>query len=81
MKGSVLTIDTHGSSGAGCTAPAPSRLEVAPLTRRRAERERPFLLLVVGDPAADAAVPHIRRQPWEGIAVFFEAASPTPTSA
>jgi len=37
----------------------------------RPENERPFLLLVVGYPAADAAVPDIRRKPLEEIATFI----------
>ncbi len=36
----------------------------------RPESERPFLLLVVGYPAADARVPHLERKPLEEIATF-----------
>jgi iodotyrosine deiodinase len=36
----------------------------------RPESERPFLLLVVGYPAADAIVPDIERKPLEEIATF-----------
>jgi len=38
----------------------------------RPENERPFLLLVVGYPAADAQVPAIERKPLEEIAVFLD---------
>ena len=37
----------------------------------RPENERPFLLLVVGYPAEDAAVPDIARKPLEEIATFY----------
>lgn len=37
----------------------------------RPGNERPFLLLVVGYPAAEARVPDIRRKPLEDIAVFL----------
>jgi iodotyrosine deiodinase len=36
----------------------------------RPENERPFLLLVVGYPAADAVVPDIRRKPLDEITTF-----------
>jgi iodotyrosine deiodinase len=38
----------------------------------RPKSERPFLLLVVGYPAADAAVPDIERKPLEGFTSFIE---------
>lgn len=47
----------------------------------RPERERPFLLLVVGCPATDAVVPDIHRKPLEEIAVFFEPAPAAPPPA
>jgi len=37
----------------------------------RPERERPFLLLVVGYPAADATVPVLERKPLAEIATFL----------
>ena len=37
----------------------------------RPSEERPFLLLVVGYPAADARVPDLRRKPLEKIATFL----------
>jgi nitroreductase len=37
----------------------------------RPENERPFLLLVVGHPAADAKVPDLRKKPLEEIATFI----------
>jgi len=40
---------------------------------RPAEDERPFLLLVVGHPAAEARVPDIRRRPPTEITTWFEA--------
>jgi nitroreductase len=39
---------------------------------RRPQRERPFLLLVVGYPAEDAVVPDIRRKKLEEIATFWQ---------
>ena len=36
----------------------------------RPENEKPFLLLVVGYPAADAVVPRIERKPLEQVAIF-----------
>ena len=38
----------------------------------RPENERPFLILVVGYPAPDAAVPELRRKSLEQIATFIE---------
>ena len=38
----------------------------------RPENERPFLILVVGYPAPDAAVPELRRKSLEEIATFIE---------
>lgn len=38
----------------------------------RPANEKPFLLLVVGYPAAGATVPDIRRKPLEEISAFFE---------
>jgi iodotyrosine deiodinase len=37
----------------------------------RPSNERPFLVLVVGYPAADAQVPAITRKPLEQIATFL----------
>lgn len=37
----------------------------------RPERERPFLILVVGFPADDAVVPYLERKPLEDIATFL----------
>ena len=37
----------------------------------RPQNERPFLLLVVGYPAENAAVPDIRRKSLEEIAIFI----------
>ena len=37
----------------------------------RPANERPFLLLVVGHPAADARVPDITKKPLERIATFL----------
>lgn len=39
----------------------------------RPEHERPFLLIPVGYPAENAAVPDLRRKPLEEVALFFEA--------
>ncbi len=38
----------------------------------RPENERPFLLIPVGYPAADAVVPDLRRKQLEQVAVFYE---------
>lgn len=38
----------------------------------RPEQERPFLLLVIGYPAADVRVPNIQKKPLEEIATFIE---------
>jgi len=46
----------------------------------RPENERPFLLLVVGFPAAGAQVPRIRRKELEEIAVFLDPEDPQATS-
>ena len=46
---------------------------------RRPENEKPFLLLPVGYPAADARVPDLRRKPLEEVSVWFEA-PPTPAA-
>ena len=37
----------------------------------RPENERPFLLIPVGYPAADATVPDLERKPLEEVAVFY----------
>ena len=39
----------------------------------RPENERPFLLIPVGYPAAEAQVPNIQRKPLEAVSVFYEA--------
>ena len=39
---------------------------------KRPSFEKPFVLLVVGHPAADASVPDIRRKPLEEISSFLE---------
>ena len=36
----------------------------------RPSNERPFLILVVGHPAADARVPDITRKPFESVVTF-----------
>ena len=38
----------------------------------RPENEKPFLLMPVGYPAADAEVPDLRRKPLEAVSVWFE---------
>ena len=38
----------------------------------RPAHEKPFLLLVVGLPAADARVPAITRKPFDGIATIHD---------
>jgi nitroreductase len=45
---------------------------------RRPENEKPFLLLPVGYPAADARVPDIRRKPLDEVAVWFEPSATAP---
>lgn len=41
----------------------------------RPKNERPYLLLPIGFPAADATVPNIERKPFDEVAVFFEGES------
>jgi hypothetical protein len=38
----------------------------------RPRNERPFVLLPVGYPAADAEVPDLTRKPLDEVAVFFD---------
>ena len=39
---------------------------------RRPENEKPFLLMPIGYPAADARVPDLHRKPLDEISVWFE---------
>jgi iodotyrosine deiodinase len=51
----------------------PSPMEFLNEILGRPDNEKPFLLLVVGYPAADALVPEIQKKSLEEIATFFEA--------
>jgi iodotyrosine deiodinase len=51
----------------------PSPMEFLNEILGRPDNEKPFLLLVVGSPAADAMVPEIQKKSLEEIATFFEA--------
>jgi iodotyrosine deiodinase len=65
----ILITGLHHAGLATLThTPSPMRFLNGLLGRR--ENERPFLLLVVGYPAADAVVPDIRRKPLDEITTF-----------
>jgi iodotyrosine deiodinase len=41
-----------------------------------AEHERPFIVIPVGYPAADATVPELERKPWDEVVEFIDAEEP-----
>lgn len=65
-----LLITALHHSGLATLTHTPSPMGFLGEILGRPDNERPFLLLVVGYPAADAAVPDIRRKPLEQIATF-----------
>ena len=64
-----LLIAALHASGLGTLTHAPSPMGFLREILERPENERPFLLLPVGYPAADAEVPDIRRKTFDEIAV------------
>jgi iodotyrosine deiodinase len=57
-------------AGLACLTHTPSPMAFLNQILDRPANERPFVLLVVGYPAADATVPDIRRKPLAAIATF-----------
>lgn len=66
--GFLIAAIHHAGLASLTHTPSPMRFLNSILDRPA--RERPFLLLVVGHPAADARVPDIRRKPLGEIAIF-----------
>ena len=66
----ILITAVHDAGLASLTH-TPSPMGFLNALLGRPANERPFLLLVVGYPAADAQVPDITRQPIDGIATFL----------
>ena len=66
----ILITAVHDAGLASLTH-TPSPMGFLNALLGRPANERPFLLLVVGYPAADAQVPDITRQPLDGIATFL----------
>jgi len=66
--GILITAIHH--AGLACLTHTPSPMKFLNRILERPDHERPYLLLVVGYPAADARVPDIRRKPLEQIATF-----------
>jgi nitroreductase len=67
--GFLITALHH--AGLACLTHTPSPMGFLSEILERPKSERPFLLLVVGYPAADAAVPEISKKSLEEIATFF----------
>jgi len=68
--GLLITAIHH--AGLACLTHTPSPMRFLNRLLDRPAHEKPFLLLVVGHPAADATVPDIGRKPLEKIATFLE---------
>ena len=66
--GMLITALHH--AGLATLTHTPSPMDFLNEILDRPERERPFLLLVVGYPAADAQVPEIEKKPLNQIATF-----------
>ena len=66
----VLITALH-NAGLACLTHTPSPMGFLAELLGRPENERPFLLLVVGYPAAGARVPDIERKPLDQIASFL----------
>ena len=62
----ILITALH-QAGLACLTHTPSPMDFLNQILGRPENERPFLLLVVGYPAADAVVPDIQRKPLDEI--------------
>jgi iodotyrosine deiodinase len=65
-----LLIAALHHAGLATLTHTPSPMDFLNEILGRPENERPFLLLVVGYPAADARVPEIGRKPLDGISTF-----------
>ena len=63
-------------AGLACLTHTPSPMGFLNGILERPANEKPFLLLVVGYPAPDAAVPDIARKPLEEIVTFVEGPPP-----
>jgi iodotyrosine deiodinase len=68
--GMLITALHH--AGLACLTHTPSPMGFLNELLGRPANERPFLLLVVGYPAADAVVPDIGRKPLAEVATFLE---------
>ena len=66
-----MLISAVHYSGLASLTHTPSPMRFLNQILERPERERPFLLLVVGYPAADAKVPDINRKSLKEISTFF----------
>ncbi|MFO0814814.1 MAG: nitroreductase family protein [Gemmatales bacterium] len=66
-----MLITCLHQAGLATLTHTPSPMKFLNTLLKRPSHERPFLLLVVGHPAADAVVPDIHRKPLEQIATFF----------
>ena len=66
-----LLVAALHHAGLACLTHTPSPMKFLNTILGRSERERPFLLLVVGYPAADATVPVLERKPLAEIATFL----------
>ena len=66
-----LLIAALHQVGLACLTHTPSPMGFLNEILGRSGNERPFLVLVVGYPAADARVPDIARKPLEEIATFL----------
>ncbi|HUP18773.1 MAG TPA: nitroreductase family protein, partial [Gemmatimonadota bacterium] len=63
-------------AGLACLTHTPSPMGFLNEILERPANEKPFLLLVVGYPAPEAAVPDISRKPLEEIVTFVEGSPP-----
>jgi len=66
-----LLVAALHHAGLACLTHTPSPMKFLNTILGRPERERPFLLLVVGYPAAGATVPVLERKPLAEIATFL----------
>jgi len=67
--GILITAIHH--SGLACLTYTPARMGFLNRILSRPKNERPFLILVVGYPSADAVVPDITKKPFNEVAVFI----------
>ncbi|WP_119065691.1 nitroreductase family protein [Aggregatilinea lenta] len=66
-----LLIAALHHAGLAALTHTPSPMEFLNTILDRPDNERPFLLLVTGYPAEDAAVPDLQRKPLDAIATFL----------